>query len=182
MSKIIVPAGEPILDAARWVGGACWAELRWHQTLTGWLAVETDNTISHALWLLRAHRADLASGWHDRLPVLREFPRGEFVVPSTDRVAGWFDEADEVIDADPAGSSSRLGVAAAVLSAFADGYANRLSVAVGSADGPIAAWLGRAVEVSLADMGAVAELLSGARSVTDPAVAVLPRSSVTLLP
>lgn len=56
------------------MGQACWAELRFHQVLTTWLAVETDLELSQAFWAIRSHRAEVAEWWHRRLPELREHP------------------------------------------------------------------------------------------------------------
>ncbi|MEZ5178157.1 MAG: DMT family transporter [Acidimicrobiales bacterium] len=71
---VVIPAGPPILEAAAWVGHACWAELRFHQVLTTWLAVEADLELSQAFWAIRGHRAQVAEWWHRRLPELREHP------------------------------------------------------------------------------------------------------------
>lgn len=148
MTRIVIPAGTPILEAARWTGAACWAELRWHRTLTAWLAVELDDAAALTWWKIRSDRSALAEGWHQRLPSLREFPRSEFVeAVGPDRVehfATW----DGLDDPSPEGAAARQTAAEVILAAFAAGYHNRTAVAVGPADGPVAAWLAHALDVN----------------------------------
>ncbi|MEO6987992.1 MAG: hypothetical protein ABI239_05020, partial [Aquihabitans sp.] len=88
---VLVPAGEPILVAAAWVGTACWTELRLHQMMSDLLGTATVAPVpsvsipsASKLWTVRAHRAEVAEAWHRRLPELREFPRPDFVIPRTD--------------------------------------------------------------------------------------------------
>jgi len=147
---VLIEAGEPIETAAAWIGHACWAELRFHEVLTTWLAVEPDVELSQTLWLIRAHRAELAEAWHRRLPELREFPRPGFVVPSGDVVSTLFDEAEGLVDETAA--AHRAALAAAILEGFSAGYRNHLGIAVGPADGPTAESLARAIEVTDADL------------------------------
>ncbi len=79
---VLVPAGLPILDAARWVGASCWLELTVHQLLTAELAApDLDDQGRVVRWRVRAHRAEVAAAWHQRLPELRELPREGFVAP-----------------------------------------------------------------------------------------------------
>ena len=54
---VITPPGLPILEAASWVGHACWTELRLHAVLTHWLAIETDPEATSVFWSERADRA-----------------------------------------------------------------------------------------------------------------------------
>ncbi len=140
---VVVPAGEPLLDAARWVGHACWAELRLHEVLTGWLADEADPELVTVLWSLRAHRAELAEAWHRRLPELREFPRAGFVLPSDRGQAGA--SALEALTAADATSAERVAALGGALAAMADHYRDRVPVAVGPADAPTADTLARAL-------------------------------------
>ena len=80
----------PILEAAAWVGHACWAELRLHAVLTHWLSVESDPEVTVLLWSERADAADRAEAWHRRLPELREHPRSAFIHASSEPVARLF--------------------------------------------------------------------------------------------
>ena len=132
---VVVPAGWPMLDAAAWVGHACWAELRFHQVLTDWLAIETSASLATVFWAVRAHRAELAEAWHRRLPELREFPRPGFVKASPSGERGF---ADLEALTDPAGGAARSAALAVALAAVADHYRAHAEVAVGSADGPVA--------------------------------------------
>ncbi len=84
------PPGLPILDAAAWVGHACWVELRLHAVLTHWLSVELDPDATSVLWTERADAADRAEAWHHRLPELREHPRSAFIEASSEGVARLF--------------------------------------------------------------------------------------------
>lgn len=146
---VVIPAGLPILDAAAWVGHACWAELRFHQVLTSWLAVEVDLELSQAYWAIRSHRAEVAEWWHRRLPELREHPRASFVAPSSPEVAARFDELEGLLQADA--SLDRAAAAAGVLVALGRGYEERRAVAVGAADRPVAATLVQAVAITVPD-------------------------------
>jgi hypothetical protein len=147
--SVVIPAGPPILDAAAWVGHACWAELRLHQMLTTWLAVETDLELSQAFWVIRSHRAQVAAWWNRRLPELREHPRDTFVRPSSPEVADRFDQLDQLVQADA--SLDRAAAAAGVLMALGRGYEERRAVAVGPADRPVAATLVQAVAITVPD-------------------------------
>lgn len=145
---VLVPAGATILDAGAWIGHVCWAELRFHQLLTGWLAVESDRALTPVLWTIRAHRAELAEVWHRRLPELRELPRAGFVEPSR-----WAEEALAAMEAltGPAASAVRVKTLSGALSTMADHYRRHLLVAVGPADGPTAATLATAIARSESD-------------------------------
>lgn len=147
--SVVVPAGLPILDAAAWVGHACWAELRFHQVLTTWLAVEVDLELSQAFWAIRSHRAEVASWWHRRLPELREHPRETFVVPSRPDVVARFDELEALVE--PDATIDRAVAAAGVLVALGRGYEERRAVALGSADRPVAATLVQAAAITVPD-------------------------------
>lgn len=147
--SVVIPAGVPILDAAAWVGHACWAELRFHQVLTAWLAVETDPELSPTFWAIRSHRAEVAEWWHRRLPELREHPRATFVAPTRPDVEVRFDELEALVE--PDASMDRAAAAAGVLVALGKGYEERRAVAVGPADRPVAATLVQAVAITAAD-------------------------------
>jgi hypothetical protein len=136
---VIVPPGLPILEAASWVGHACWAELRLHEVLTGWLAVEADPHATQLLWVERADAADRAEAWHRRLPELREHPRAGFVVPSSSEVVDLFDRL-AAVDA-PARTEERRGALSAILRGLRLGYHAHQDRAVGPADGPTATTL-----------------------------------------
>jgi hypothetical protein len=131
------------------VGQACWAELRFHQVLTAWLAVETDLELSQAFWAIRSHRGEVAEWWHRRLPELREHPRDTFVAPSRPDVAARFDELEALVE--PDASMDRAVAAAGVLIALGRGYEERRAVAVGPADRPVAATLVQAVAITVPD-------------------------------
>ena len=150
---VVIPAGPPILEAAAWVGHACWAELRFHQVFTTWLAVEADLELSQAFWAIRGHRAQVAEWWHRRLPELREHPRSSFVAPSSPDVAERFDELDQLVQ--PDASMDRAVAAAGVLVALGRGYEERRAVAVGPADRPVAATLVQAVAITIPDYAAL---------------------------
>lgn len=148
---VVVPAGVPLVEAATWAGQACWAELRLHEVLTGWLADEPDAARRLAWWSIRAHRALVAERWHHRLPELRELPRASFVAPSGDGATAWFDSLAATDLAGPA----RPAALAATLHALTLGYEARRSVAVGPADGPVADTLALAIARAVADDAAV---------------------------
>ncbi len=140
---ILTPPGLPILDAAAWLGHACWAELRLQEVLTAWLAVEPDPEHALVLWRERADAAERAESWYHRLPELREFPQASFLVPCSPSVADLFDQL-AALDA-PASSPARRGALAAVLRGLRVGYHRRQEVAVGPADGPTAVSIGVAL-------------------------------------
>ncbi len=150
---VLVPAGAPILEAAAWVGQACWSELALHDVLTGWLADEDDGAFASTLWTLRAGTAERAEAWHRRLPELREYPRDEFVGPSA--------KAEAVLDglATLTGGGrgpQRLAAVDQALARLAQHYQDHLSVAVGPADGPTARTLRTALESVAQDRAALA--------------------------
>ncbi len=147
VAGVVRPAGLPLAVAARWVGAACWVELRLHQVLTAWCRDEPDPDAVLRWWSLRSPRAEVAEAWHRRLPELRELPREDFVAPSRPEVVDVLDRL-EALGAGPV----RDHALAAVLEALAGGYAAHVGVAVGPADGPTAATLARAVEVARADV------------------------------
>lgn len=150
---VLVPAGLPILDAAAWVGHACWAELRLHQLLTDWLAVEQDHELGLALWRLRSHRAALAEAWHRRLPELRELPRPGFVEPSERGDQGFATLDALTEDGTPAQRATALAEALARLLRH---YEAQAVVACGPADGPTAASLVEAIRTTGADLASLA--------------------------
>jgi len=136
---VITPPGPPILEAAAWVGHACWVELRLHAALTHWLSVETEPEATSVFWAERADAAERAEAWHRRLPELREHPRAEFVVASSDAVAHLLNQLTLL---DQVGrTSERRGALAAVLRGLRLGYHAHQERAVGPADGPTATTL-----------------------------------------
>ena len=137
--QVLIPAGLPLVEAARWVGHACWAELRLHAVLTGWLAVEPDADAVLAFWEERADAAERAEAWHRRLPELREYPRSGFVAPSGAGAARLM-AGLTALDA-PQTTHERRGALAAVLRGLRLGYHDRQALAVGPADGPLATTL-----------------------------------------
>ena len=149
---VLIPPGPPILEAAAWLGHACWAELRLHAVLTGWLAVEADGAQVEVLWSERADAAERAEAWHRRLPELREHPRAGFVVPSSEGVARLFNGLTS-LDA-PDATQARRGALAAVLRGLRLGYHEQQALAVGPADGPTATTLTAALRSTFGVGGA----------------------------
>jgi hypothetical protein len=136
---VITPPGLPILDAAAWVGHACWAELRLHAVLTHWLSVEPDAEASSVFWVERADAAERAEAWHRRLPELREHPKSSFVEASSEAVARLFNGLAGVDE--PGATVARRGALSAVLRGLRLGYHAHQERAVGPADGPVATTL-----------------------------------------
>jgi hypothetical protein len=136
---VVIPAGLPLLDAAAWVGHACWAELRVHAVLTGWMAVEDDPEATLVFWSERSDAAERAEAWHRRLPELREHPRAGFVRPSSAPVAELFDGLAALSGVGQ--TEVRRGALSAVLRGLRLGYHHRQELAVGPADGPLATTL-----------------------------------------
>ncbi len=174
--EVLVPAGATLVDAATWIGSACWAELRLHEVLTGWLAVEADPATAATWWALRAHRAELAAAWHRRLPELRELPRAGFVEPATPGTGG--PTAGEGLAAleglqDPDATAARRSALADVLASLADHYLGHLAVAAGPADGPTVDTLALALARTEAD---VATLRDQAWATSGPAQVFLRRT------
>ncbi|NLD76734.1 MAG: hypothetical protein GX643_08705 [Acidimicrobiales bacterium] len=133
---VLVPAGLPLVEAARWVGGSCWLELHAHAVITDALAdLSLEDPQRIALWTVRSNRAEMAEAWHRRLPELREFPRETFVSRP-----------------DGVGADTPDGV----LAQLHRRYAEHEAVAVGPADGPVAQTLARAGELIARDLAAVA--------------------------
>lgn len=146
---VVVPAGLPLQDAARWVGASCWLELYVHEVITHVLALEVlhdDQRV--ALWRVRANRAEAAEAWHRRLPELREFPRSSFVV-APDGDDGAEASAEDV-------AAGGIPVVAAWLTRLHQRYQVHAAVAVGPADGPVAATLSWARSVLVPDREAMA--------------------------
>lgn len=167
---VLVPAGEPILAAAAWVGTVCWAELRLHQMISDELGTAVVAPLAPAagsssededeqvgdrsgdlgsfgqssdasrLWTVRAHRAEVAEAWHRRLPELREFPRPDFVAPGSDGERLLVD-----------------GSVTATLQALLDHYRQRSTQPMGAADGPVADTLAVAIARTEADLVLLAE-------------------------
>ena len=132
---VMIAAGLPIEAAAAWVGHACWAELRFHELLSTWLAHEEDDAVAIHLWSVRAAAAERASAWHRRLPELREMPRQAFVTPSSADVAAFFDAIDAAVVAEHVAG----GLAAEVIAgALLAGYESHTLRTLGPADGPVA--------------------------------------------
>jgi len=150
---VVVPAGPSIIDAADWVGHACWAELRLHQVLTDWLGSETDPKLSASLWRIRSNRAAVAAAWHRRLPELHELPRAGFVEPSASG-----EEAFAALDALTASGASddRVTALRTGLAKLGARYEQHVAVAVGPADGPTAATLADAIRTTAADGASLA--------------------------
>ncbi len=133
---VLIPPGLPLLDAATWLGHACWAELRLHAVITGWMAIEEDAAQSENLWIERADCADRAEAWFRRLPELREYPRHTFIEASSEGVARLFNGLTALVD--PHGTDARAGALAAVLRGLRLGYRAQQELAVGPADAPTA--------------------------------------------
>ena len=155
------------MDAAAWIGGACWAELRLHQAITDHLGTGSDPTLTIALWRVRAHRAELAEAWHRRLPELRELPRAGFVEPDETILAVVGPLAPDPLAPDARaetaggqgstpGPNTGVDVIAAVFERLGDHYRAHRGVAVGPADGPTARTLTRAIEQTDQDRAALA--------------------------
>ncbi len=149
---VVTPPGLPILDAASWVGRACWAELRLHAVLTHWLAVETDPEATSVFWSERADAAERAEAWHHRLPELREHPRSSFIAASSEGVARIFNGLT-VLD-QPDDTEQRRGALSAVLRGLRLGYHAHQEHAVGPADGPTATTLNAALRSTFGVGGA----------------------------
>lgn len=152
----VAPAGPLLVDAAAWVGAACWAELRLHQALTDLLAdIDAGTNADQAvgLWAVRSRRAELAAAWHQRLPELRELPRSGFVEP-TPEVTEVLAPLTTPAPADP------LAAVAEVLDGLVALYQERQTVAVGPADGPTASTLLRALADTETDRTVVRVLRS----------------------
>lgn len=143
---VLVPAGEPLLDAAGWVGASCRAELDLHDRLTEVLAAGSGPGRTAVLWQVRAHRAELAEGWHRRLPELREMPRSGFVEGAT------------LASGRPADDPTDVSWLIAALDGLLERYRERVAVAVGPADGPTADTLQVAIARTEEDRAAVAAL------------------------
>ncbi|CAN5827805.1 hypothetical protein BH23ACT2_BH23ACT2_22220 [soil metagenome] len=150
---VVIPAGRPIEEAAVWVGHACWAELRLHQALTGWLAIEADDEQRVSWWRLRSHRAELAEAWHRRLPELRELPRPGLVLAGSPEVEARYDRLAQLLDA--TGTRDRIAALGAALGDLAQRYRDHRAVAVGPADAPVAATLASAIERTEHDAAAL---------------------------
>lgn len=142
---VVLPAGPPLLEAAAWVGRACWAELSLHELLTVWLADAAEPAEALAFWSIRSARAEAGEAWHRRLPELREFPRSTFIAPAHPDLAGVFS------DAEAAPAAHRSSVLVALLSSLGRGYRAHVDVARGPADGPVSHTLAR--EIARVDEG-----------------------------
>lgn len=149
---VLVPPGLPLLEAAAWVGHACWAELRLHAVLTDWLAVEPEGEHTEVLWHERADAADRAEAWYRRLPELREHPKESFIVPSSEAVARLFVGLGAL--SAPDASLARRGALSAVLRGLRVGYHHRQEIAVGPADGPTALTIAAALRSTFGVGGA----------------------------
>lgn len=148
---VVVPAGPLLVDAAAWIGHACWVELRLHGALTAWLADEADDALAAELWVQRADAAARAEAWHHRLPELRELPRAGFVLAPSTAAETTLDD----LEAQP--GAGRRAALAGLLRSLRAAYEDRSPVLVGPADGPAAATLDEAagsVEASAAALGA----------------------------
>jgi len=140
---VLAGPGLPILEAGRWVGDACWRELRLVELITTWLAIETDPAISLELWDARSEAAQRAEMWFHRLPMLSEFPRSGFIAAlDTDEVAR-FDKRSQL--SDQHAGSSRKDVLGEILGELRERYEAHRAVANGPADGPTSWALGEAL-------------------------------------
>lgn len=131
---VVSGPGLPILDDARWTGNSCWAELRLVELITGWMAVEPRHERSLHLWTVRADAAKRGEMWFERLPMLREFPRSEFIKPTSDQEQAQF-EAWARLD-DPDNTGLRNAALSEALIALRERYEAHCELAVGPADGP----------------------------------------------
>lgn len=154
---VLIPAGRPLDESARWIGHACWTELRFHRAITGWLSGGVDPESALLLWPIRAHRAELAEAWHRRLPELRERPRAEQVTPSRTEVSAWFERIERPVPGQTARPHTTRQVAALVLAALAEGYDAHLSKAVGPADAPTVETLTRGIELTARDLASLGD-------------------------
>jgi hypothetical protein len=160
--EVVVPAGLPLREAAAWVGQACWEELRLHQVLTGWLPVEADDEQRIMWWTLRSHRGEMAEAWHRRLPELQEWPRADFVAPSSAEVAGRLERLAGLLD--PASTGERTAGLGAALADLAHRYRDHRRLVVGPADAPVAATLAVAIERTERDAVALGAVTAVDRS------------------
>lgn len=158
---VVVPAGEPLLAAAAWIGASCRAELELHARLTAALAAGVGAERSPALWTVRAHRAEVAEAWHRRLPELREMPRESFVEAGSEGadVGSAASRADDAATTDGANGAGDLAWLVDDLDALLDRYRAHVPVAVGPADGPTADTLRQAIATTELDRRSVAALL-----------------------
>lgn len=140
---VLTPPGLPILEAAAWIGHACWTELRLHAALTEWLKVEADPEAASVFWTERADAAERAEAWHHRLPELREHPKAAFVQASSEEAARLLNGLVAIVQ--PSATAERRGALAAVLRGLRLGYHARQAVVVGPADGPAATTLNAAL-------------------------------------
>lgn len=140
---VLTPPGLPILDAAAWVGRACWVELRLHAVLSHWMAIEPDPEAVTVYWSERADAAERAEAWHRRLPELREHPRPSFVQAPSEEVARLFNGLTGLDQ--PGHTEQRRGALSAVLRGLRLGYHAHQDLAVGPADGPTATTLSAAL-------------------------------------
>lgn len=149
---ILIPPGPLLVQAAAWLGHACWAEVRLQEVLTRWLAVEPQGEHVEILWHERADAAERAEAWYRRLPDLREYPQAQFIVPSSDAVAALFDRLAALDGADQ--STLRRGALAAVLRGLRLGYKRQQDIAVGPADVPAALTIATALRSTFGTGGA----------------------------
>lgn len=149
---ILIKPGPLLVQAATWLGHACWAEVRLQEVLTHWLALEPEGEHIEILWHERADAAERAEAWYRRLPELREYPRAQFIVPSSVAVAELFDRL-QALDA-PARSLDRRGALAAVLRGLRLGYKRQQDISVGPADAPAALTIATALRSTFGTGGA----------------------------
>lgn len=143
-SSVLIPAGPGLLEAAAWVGESCHLELSFHAHLTQALLGGVGPDRSNELWLVRAHRAELAEQWHRRLPELREFPREQFVKATP--------QALELTGLASTSAPSGFSWVTHTLTALELRYGQHLDVAVGPADLPVADTLQRALTLTNEDL------------------------------
>jgi hypothetical protein len=126
--------------------------LRLHEVLTGWLAIDADADSVLLYWRERADAAERAQAWHQRLPELREQPKADFVLASSEAVERVFNGLAGLDH--PAATDLRCGALSAVLRALRLGYHRRQPLVVGPADGPLATTIAAALR-STFDIGFV---------------------------
>ena len=178
---VLVPAGEPILVAAAWVGTACWAELRLHQRISDLLGT---GTVAPLPLTIESSGGKVAEGMAEIIGTSDGQPHPASG-SSVDREVGgrpsasslwtvrahraevaesWhrrlpelreFPRPDFVV---PGPDGERLvagGDVAIVLQALLDHYRQRLTQPMGPADGPVADTLAAVVARTEADLASV---------------------------
>lgn len=129
-------AGRDLLDTARGLGHAVWAERRLFEVLGGWVPTMADPEAKVLVSAQSHHHAWRASVLVDRLPELRQVPLAQVVVPA----AGWAEVMSAL--AGPEDQVDRLaGLYRVVGPHLVSTYGAWLDAAVPVADAPLARWL-----------------------------------------